>query len=65
MGMIIGIFLIMVCFLYIMFIIKAARDLSIIDRYSGLKSEVVQFIIFSSLLLLILIFLAISFIKGY
>lgn len=63
--MIIGIFLIMVYFLYIMFIIKAARDLSIIDRYSELKSEVVQFIIFSSLLILILIFLAIGFIKGY
>lgn len=63
--MIIGIFLIVICCLYVVFTIKVARDLEIIDRYSGLKSEVVQFIIFSSLLLLILLFLAISFIKGY
>lgn len=64
MSEILGFIIITLGLCYLLFSIKAVRDLDLIGRYVNLKKEIVWFLIFSFLLLAVILYIGILFIKG-
>ena len=61
---ILGFIIIILGLCYLLFSIKAARDLDLIGRFLNLKIEIAWFLIFSFLLLAVILYIGILFIKG-
>ena len=64
MSEILGFIIITLGICYLLFLIKAARDLDLIGRFINLKKEIIRFLIFSFLLLAVILYIGFLFIKG-
>lgn len=64
MSEILGFIIITLGLCYLLFSIKAARDLDLICKCVNLKKEIIWFLIFSFLLLAVILYIGILFIKG-
>ena len=64
MSEILGFIIIILGLCYLLFSIKAARDLDLIGRFLNIKKEIALFLIFSFLLLAVILYIGILFIKG-
>ena len=64
MSEILGFIIITLGICYLLFSIKAARDLDLIGRFINLKKEIARFLIFSFLLLAVILYFGFLFIKG-
>ena len=64
MSEILGFIIITLGICYLLFSIKAARDLDLIGRFINLKKEIIWFLIFSFLLLAVILYFGFLFIKG-